>query len=99
MEEREKIAVALNYDPEKGVPQVVAKGKGHLAELILRIAREHRIPIKEDHKLVRELYKLELNKPIPQELYQAVAIVLAWALRLNNRLKEKLSEKLRERGL
>lgn len=98
MDEKEKIAVALSYDPEKGAPEVLAKGKGYLAELILKIAREHGIPIKEDHKLVKELYKLELKKPIPQELYQAVAVVLAWAFRLNNRLREKLSEKLKEKG-
>lgn len=90
MEKREKIAVALSYDPEKSAPEVIAKGKGVLAELILNIAREYGIPIKEDHKLVQELYKLELNKPIPPELYQAVAIVLAWAFRLNQRFKEKL---------
>ncbi len=86
----EKLAVALKYEPEKGAPEVVAKGKGYLAELIIKIAEEKGIPIKEDSKLVQELYKLELNKPIPQELYQAVAAVLAWAFRLNEKLKEKV---------
>ncbi len=88
--EIEKIAVALKYDPEKGVPEVVAKGKSYLAELILKIAKEYNIPIKEDSKLVKELYKLEIHKPIPSELYQAVAIVLAWAIKLNQHLKEKI---------
>ena len=86
----EKLAVALKYEPEKGAPEVVAKGKGYLAELIIKIAEEKGIPIKEDSKLVQELYKLELNKPIPQELYQTVAAVLAWAFRLNEKLKEKV---------
>lgn len=97
VEEKEKIAVALSYDPEKGVPQVVAKGKGFLAELILKIAKEHGIPIKEDHKLVQQLYKLEVQKPIPPELYEAVAIVLAWAFKLNDRLREKLSQNLKDK--
>ncbi|MEZ0343629.1 MAG: EscU/YscU/HrcU family type III secretion system export apparatus switch protein [Caldimicrobium sp.] len=88
--DEEKLAVALKYEPEKGAPEVVAKGKGYLAELIINIAKEKGIPIKEDSKLVKELYKLELNKPIPQELYQAVAAVLAWAYRLNEKLKEKV---------
>ncbi|MCS7199884.1 MAG: EscU/YscU/HrcU family type III secretion system export apparatus switch protein [Caldimicrobium sp.] len=89
----EKIAVALSYQPEKGIPEVIAKGKGTLAELILKIAREHGIPIKEDAQLVKELYRLEINKPIPPELYQAVALVLAWAFKLNNKFKEKLLSK------
>ncbi|MGB9761938.1 MAG: EscU/YscU/HrcU family type III secretion system export apparatus switch protein [Caldimicrobium thiodismutans] len=93
----EKLAVALKYDPAKGAPEVVAKGKGYLAELILKIAKEKGIPIKEDSKLVQELYKLELNKPIPQELYQAVAIVLAWALKLNEKLKEKILNSFEKR--
>lgn len=93
--EDEKVAVALRYEPEEGRPEVVAKGKGYLAELILRIAKENGIPIKEDSKLVKELYKLELNKPIPPELYQAVAIVLAWAFRLNERLREKVLQSLK----
>jgi len=95
MKEEEKIAVALKYETEKGVPEVIAKGKGRLAELILQIAREHNIPIKEDDKLVKELFRLELNKPIPPELYYAVAAVLAWAIRLNKKLQEKILSQLR----
>ncbi|MGC9141523.1 MAG: EscU/YscU/HrcU family type III secretion system export apparatus switch protein [Caldimicrobium sp.] len=93
----EKLAVALKYDPAKGAPEVVAKGKGYLAELILKIAKEKGIPIKEDSKLVQELYKLELNKPIPPELYQAVAIVLTWAFKLNEKLKEKILNSFEKR--
>lgn len=88
--DEERLAVALKYEPEKGAPEVVAKGKGFLAELIIKIAKEKGIPVKEDSKLVQELYKLELNKPIPQELYQAVAVILAWAFKLNEKLREKV---------
>jgi len=95
--EEEKLAVALKYEPEEGAPKVVAKGKGLLAELILKIAREKGIPIKEDSKLVRELYKLELEKPIPEELYQAVAAVLAWAYRLNEKLRDKVLKSFKEK--
>ena len=85
----EKIAVALKYEPEEPSPKVVAKGKGKLAELILELAKKYNIPIKEDSKLVKELYKIELDHPIPEELYYSVAAVLAWAFKLNNKLKEK----------
>ncbi len=95
MEEKEKIAVALRYDVDDTAPKVVAKGRGKLAEVILELAREYGIPIKEDSKLVKELYKLEIESPIPEELYYSVAAVLAWAFKLNQKLKEKFLKSLK----
>ncbi len=79
-----KKAAALKYDPKRDkAPRVVAKGEGWLAERILALAREHKVPIKEDAQLVEALSRLELEAEIPPELYEAVAVVLAWAWRLN----------------
>ncbi|WP_022854220.1 EscU/YscU/HrcU family type III secretion system export apparatus switch protein [Thermodesulfatator atlanticus] len=79
-----KKAVALKYEPAKDkAPKVVAKGEGLLAEKIIELAKDHGIPIKEDQELIEALMKIELEREIPPELYEAVAIVLAWALRLN----------------
>ena len=64
---------------------MVAKGRGYLAELILEVARQHGIPIREDAALLEKLYRLELEAEIPPELYEAVAVILAWAYRLNRR--------------
>ncbi|QER41796.1 hypothetical protein F1847_03170 [Thermodesulfobacterium sp. TA1] len=86
---KQKTAVAIKYEPEEEAPKVVAKGKGYLAELILEIAKNNNIPIKKDSKLVQELYKLEIEKPIPPELYKTVAAILAWAYNLNQKLKDK----------
>ncbi|HCE80097.1 MULTISPECIES: EscU/YscU/HrcU family type III secretion system export apparatus switch protein [Thermodesulfobacterium] len=86
---KEKTAVALKYEPGDEAPKVIAKGKGYLADLILEIAKKHNIPIKKDSKLVQQLYKIELEKPIPPELYQTVAALLAWAYNLNQKLKDK----------
>ncbi|HFC97780.1 MAG TPA: hypothetical protein ENJ40_04910 [Thermosulfurimonas dismutans] len=84
-----KKAVALKYEPEKDrAPRVVAKGQGYLAELILELARQHGIPIREDHELIRELFRLEIEAEIPPELYEAVAVILAWAYGLNRRASE-----------
>ncbi len=84
----EKKAVALRYDPEKDqAPRVVAKGRGYLAELILEVAREHGIPIREDAALVEALSRVELEAEIPPELYEAVAVILAWAYRLNRKAR------------
>jgi len=73
------IAVALRYNVmQDPAPLVVAKGLDHLAERIKEIAREHNVPIREDKPLAQALYKqVEIGEIIPEELYQAVAAILA----------------------
>ena len=73
------LAVALRYDPvEAPAPVVLAKGANQVAERIKEVAREHRIPIKEDKPLAQALYKsVDVGEVIPEELYQAVASILA----------------------
>lgn len=77
-------AVALRYVPEETeAPVVVAKGKGYLAERIKEAARRHGVVIYEDPPLARALYRaVEVGRAIPEELYQAVAEVLAFVWRL-----------------
>ena len=79
------IAVALKYNAlEAPAPVVVAKGADRVAEKIKEIARENRIPIRENVPLARALYKsTEVGDMIPEELYKAVASVLAsiWKLK------------------
>lgn len=73
------IAVALRYNvSEAPAPIVIAKGADHLAEKIKEIARENRVPIRENVPLARALYKAaEVGDMIPEDLYKAVATVLA----------------------
>lgn len=73
------IAVALKYNAmEAPAPLVLAKGAGPIAEKIKAIAAEHKIPIKENKPLAQALYKqVEIGDMIPEELYQAVAAILA----------------------
>ncbi len=81
-----KKVAALKYDPGKDkAPRVIAKGTGLLAEKILALAKEHGIPIKKDEALVEALYRLEIEAEIPPALYEVVAVVLAWAWRLNQK--------------
>lgn len=83
-----KKASALRYDPEKNkAPVVVAKGKGYIAEEIIKRAQEHNIEIKEDKDLVEVLSKLDLYAEIPEELYKAVAIILSEVYKINNKIK------------
>lgn len=73
------LAVALRYDPERDkAPVVVAKGADYLAQKIKEIARDNSIDIVENKPLARMLYtNVEIGTQIPQELYQAVAEILA----------------------
>jgi len=73
------IAVALKYDPiTSPAPMVLAKGLDHVAEKIKEIARENNVPIRENKPLAQALYKsVEIGDSIPEELFQAVAQILA----------------------
>lgn len=77
-------AFALHYDQE-GAPRVTAKGRGDLAEEIIRLAEEHGIPLHQDAELSRLLAQIDLGDEIPRELYIAVAEVLAFAFIVTGR--------------
>ena len=82
-----KRAAALKYDQAKNMaPRVVAKGKGHIAEQIVRVARDNDVPLLEDPNLANVLEAMELETEIPAELYRAVAEVLVFIYRLNGKL-------------
>lgn len=78
-------AVALSYHEGMSAPKVVAKGKGLVAEEIIRRAQEHGIYVHESAELVTMLMQLDLDERIPPELYIAVAELLAWLYRLESK--------------
>ena len=83
-----QIAVALGYAADRNAaPRVLAKGRGYVAQHILELAREKNIPVREDSDLVQTLAQLDLGEFIPPELYPAVAEVLAYIYRENQRRK------------
>lgn len=76
-------AVALRYDEGMVAPRVVAKGSALLAERVIELAREHRVPILQAPPLARALYRhTEIGDEVPQRLYTAVAQVLAYIYQL-----------------
>lgn len=80
-------AVALRYRrDESGAPRVLARGQGGVAEQILRVARAHDVPVHEDADLLELLALCEPREEIPEELYGAVAGLLAYLYRLNGEL-------------
>lgn len=64
---------------------MVAKGTGLIAEKILDIAKENKIPLKEDKQLVEILSTLDLYQEIPPELYKAVAEILVFVYRMTGK--------------
>ena len=78
-------AVALSYEQGMVAPTVIAKGQDLVAQRIKEIGREARVPIVENKPLARTLYAaVQVGDAVPQELYQAVAEVLAYVYRLKH---------------
>lgn len=78
------IAVALKYDG-KNAPKVTASGTGLTAEQILQIAEHHGIPLQTEPELARILAQIPLGDEIPNELYVAVAEIIAFAYFLSGK--------------
>ncbi len=80
-------AVALKYDQTKHkAPIVLAKGADMVALQIKKIARQNGVHIVENKPLAQALYKqVDIDKPIPEELFAAVAEVLAYVYKMENK--------------
>lgn len=79
-------ACALKYDGSGAAPVLVAKGQDIIAKEIRRKAEEHDVPVIEDKPLARSLHAtVEIGHEIPEELYQAVAQLLAFIYRVAGR--------------
>lgn len=82
------VAVALRYEPPAiDVPVVVGLGAGPGATIVRAIASFHDVPIIESPDLARALFaRTEVDDPIPEEMYAAIAAIFAWILRTRGRL-------------
>ncbi len=78
------IAVALKYDG-KNAPKVTATGTGLTAEQILQIAEHHGLSLQTEPELARILAQIPLGDEIPNELYVAVAEIIAFAYFLSGK--------------
>ena len=78
------VAVALEYKRDAmAAPKVLAKGADHVAQKIKEVAKAHGIPTVENVTLARALYAhAEIDETIPADLFEAVAEVLAYLVRL-----------------
>ncbi len=82
--ERRQTAVALAYNGQDAAPRIAAKGRGVAAEEIIARARAAGIYVHESPQLVALLMQVDLDSHIPEQLYHAVAEVLAWLYRLEH---------------
>ena len=82
-------AVALKYDADRyGAPIVLAKGQDELALRIVRVAEENGVAVIENPPLARGIYaSTNLAQEIPQEYYGAVAEVLVYVYKMNNKME------------
>jgi len=94
-----RTAVALRYDVEKDkAPLILASGRGTVADEILRIAEENKIPLYENKGLADMLAKIEIDTEIPPQLYVLVAEVLFFVYKLDKMAekREKLIKRIAE---
>lgn len=85
-------AVALKYEAGMPAPVVLAKGQDAVAQKIKELARENSVPIVENKPLARALYAaVDVGGSIPQELFKAVAEVLAYVYKLKHRHRRRFA--------
>lgn len=84
--DRQPVAVALRYhEGDKAAPRVVASGRGAVAERILELAFAHGIKVREDADLAEILAAVEVGQQIPIAAFAAVAEILFYLYRANER--------------
>lgn len=97
--EKKKIkeAAALKYSPQKGgAPEIVALGKGDIAEKIIEKAIESDVPLYEDAVLAHTLNYLRIGDEIPEELYEVVAQIMVFVSQLDSSYKERWTDPARK---
>lgn len=84
-------AIALSYDGEQA-PTLSAKGNDELAQAIIDLAIQAKVPIYENAELTQWLSKLELGDEIPQALYLTIAEILAFVYKLEGKEPKQASQ-------
>jgi len=81
------VAIALSYDG-RNTPRVTAKGEQQLAERIIEAAEQAGVPLYPDPELAMILSQIPLGEEIPDNLYKAIAEVIAFAYILAGKFPE-----------
>lgn len=85
------VAAAIKYTPSadnpKEAPRVTASGKGAVAKSIVELAKQHNVPIEYNPALANALMNVDLMAEIPQELFMAVAEIIASVCDIEEKMK------------
>lgn len=82
-------AIALHYAAEERAPKVIATGAGEIARRIIELAQQNGIPVRQDDSLANVLSKLDIGYEIPADTYRAVAEILAFLYRTDEKWRAK----------
>jgi type III secretion system FlhB-like substrate exporter len=84
-----KKVVGIQYEPGEGLPRVIVKGSGRVAEEIVKNAPLQGGPkVFENRQLVDRLYRLPIDAEISQDTFQLVAILLTHVFSIEEKLKK-----------
>ena len=82
----QKKAIALKYDEKYDAPIVTAAGMGYVADKIIEKAKENQVPIVVNKEMANLLNNVEVGDSIPEELYGAVAEIIAFVMSVDKKL-------------
>jgi len=85
----QKKAIALKYDDKYEVPIVTAAGMGYVADRIIEKATESQVPIVVNKEMANLLNNVEVGDSIPEELYGAVAEIIAFVMSVDKKLDRR----------
>ncbi|MFN3411258.1 MAG: EscU/YscU/HrcU family type III secretion system export apparatus switch protein [Exilispira sp.] len=84
-----KKTCALKYNSDEPAPRLISKGKGMDAEKIIEEASRNGIPVISDDNLADNLYRLQINEFIPEELFEIIAAIYSYVMKKKENRNEK----------
>ena len=84
-----KKAAALKYEEKYDAPIVTAAGMGHVADRIIEKAMENEVPVVYNEEMANLLNNVGVGEEVPEELYEAVAEVIAFVLNLDKKIDRR----------
>ena len=85
----ERKGAALKYDTGDNAPSVIARARGDVLSVMVRLAEKDGITVYRDPDLAEMLCLVEEGSEIPSELYAAVAEIIAYCWKINGKLKRE----------
>lgn len=84
--------VALKYNTQKKIPEIIAIAKGQLLTKMLELAKKNNITIYKDKDSVEILSAMNVGRQIPEELYKVIAEILSFCYKVSKNFREKIDK-------